>query len=248
MNAQSHRIKVGRVAALVALVAIAFAALPAAAQPQERGPWDRLDLTEEQRAQVREIVKEHRDASREELHKKLASVLSEEQLAQLEKKHYERPGMRRGGKGMHRKRGHGMRGRGDCGSQPRNCNCCCGDRGAMRGGRGGHGHGGPGPHMGAMRGERAGRMIERLTVVLDLTEDQLAKVKGIVEEHQKQFDAERFDRSKLTFEERQKTRDAHRILLANRIKEVLTDDQKDKYDEWLETMPGPRGRGGRRAR
>jgi hypothetical protein len=35
------------------------------------------------------------------------------------------------------------------------------------------------------------------------------------------------------------------MLLANRIKEVLTDEQKEKYEEYMETMPGPRRRGGR---
>jgi Spy/CpxP family protein refolding chaperone len=247
MNMQSSSFTMARLIALVALVAIALAAVPVAAQPGEGGPWAKLDLTKEQRAKVREIMKEHREASREELHKKLSAVLTEEQLEKLQDKEYIRPGMRRGGKGTGdepRARGHrGMRGAGRRGG----CDCCCGDRGGpgvmRRGGRGMRG--GPGPHMGEMRKERAGRMIERLTIALDLTDEQVAKVQDIVKEHQKQYDD--FDRSKLTFDERQKTRDAHRMLLANHIKEVLTDDQKDKYDEWLETMPQPRRRG-RRAR
>jgi hypothetical protein len=98
--------------------------------------------------------------------------------------------------------------------------------------------GGPGPHMGEFREERGERMVERLSVVLDLSDEQQEKIATIVEEHQAQF--KDFDRSKLSFEERQKTREAHRMLLANRIKDVLTDKQKDKYDEFLKTMPGPR--------
>lgn len=237
MNTQSLSLT-ARMIALLAIVAVALAAAPAVAQPGFDGIMDKLDLNKDQRAKVREIMKAHREESREELHKKLTAVLTDEQLEKLEALHgedfplrWERPFGKRGGRGGMRGGHHG-------------CSCCCcegGGRGDMRGGR--QGRGGPGPHMGAMRGERGEMMIERLTVVLDLSDDQVAKVKDIVAEHQDQF--KDFDRSGLSFEERQETREAHRTLLASRIKEVLTDDQKEKYDEWLETMPEPKRRGRR---
>jgi len=252
MNTQKHLRR--PFAALVAAAVVLFA-VGAMAQPgDDTGPWTKLDLTKEQQAKVREIVKEHREASRDELHKKLSAVLSEEQLEQLEKMDGNRRGpfakrMERAGRGG---RGPGMRGK-----AMRGGTCCdrrgghhghharCGGGSEMSGPRGDRGMRGPGPHMGEMREEGGKRMVERLRIALDLTDEQHEKVAAIVKEHQGQF-AE-FDRSEMSWEERQKTRDAHRMLLANRIKEVLTDDQRETYEEWLENMPEPR-RHGRRGR
>jgi Spy/CpxP family protein refolding chaperone len=258
MNTQSIRnrtLLAGGLVAVIALVITLAGTTVASAQPaRDRGPWERLDLTQEQRQKVREIVKEHREASRQELREKLKGVLTEEQLEQFDKTDRgprggmwdNRPG-RQGRNDMRGRRGDRGRGwdRGRCGG----CDCDRGRHGhggmGMR--RGGMGRGdfgrpgGPGPHMGEFREERGARMVERLGVVLDLTDAQQEKVAAIVEEQQAQF--KDFDRSKLSFEERQQTRDAHRALLANRIKEVLNDEQKAKYDEWMDTM---RGKGKRR--
>ncbi|MGD8869700.1 MAG: hypothetical protein PVI01_18920, partial [Gemmatimonadales bacterium] len=69
MNTQSHRRSLVALAAAVVTAAVLLSAASAMAQPAgDRGPWDRLNLTEEQREKVRDIVKEHRDASRAELH------------------------------------------------------------------------------------------------------------------------------------------------------------------------------------
>lgn len=231
MNTQSLRTRLVPLAALVVVVAVvAVMATAAPAQTtRDRGPWDRLDLTEEQREQVRDIVKAHRDASREELREKLSGVLTDEQLEQ-----FDALGERRRGGGMWDDR-PGRRG--NRGGNQRGC--CC-DYG--RGRRGGHGMrggmDGPGPRLGEVREERGQRMVERLSVVLDLTGEQKEKVAAIVEEHQAQF--KDFDRSKLSFDERQKTRQAHRMVLSNRVKEVLTGEQQEKYDEFMKTMPGPR--------
>jgi chromosome segregation ATPase len=105
--------------------------------------------------------------------------------------------------------------------------------------------GGPGPRMGEFREERGERMIERMRVVLDLTDAQSEKLDAVLEEHRDQF--KDLDRSKMTRKQRLETRKAHRQLLANRVKEVLTDEQKEKFDEWFETLPDPprRGRRGR---
>jgi Spy/CpxP family protein refolding chaperone len=265
MNTQSIRKRTLFAGTLVAAIAMAVALLGttvASAQPaRDRGPWERLDLTQEQREKVREIVKEHRDASRAELHAKLKGVLTEEQLEQFDKMERgrrgsmwdNRPGRRGQGRGDMSNRGRGWdrgRDRGRCGE----CDCNRGGhghgrKGMRRGGaeRGDFGRpGGPGPHMGEFREERGARMVERLGVVLDLTDAQKDKVASIVKEHQAQF--KDFDRSQLSFEERQQTRDAHRALLANRIKGVLNDEQQAKYDEWMKTMPGPRhgGKGKRK--
>jgi Spy/CpxP family protein refolding chaperone len=117
------------------------------------------------------------------------------------------------------------------------------NRGGMRGhARGGFRGDGPGPRTGEFRAQGGERMVEHLATVLDLTAEQHDKVAAIVREHHEQF--KDFDPSTLSFDERQKTRAAHRALLTNRIKEVLTPEQAGKLDELHDTMPGPR-RGGR---
>lgn len=267
MNTQSKRTLRWLVATAAVAVVVAGASVAGAQSRGDRGPWNRLDLTKDQRAKVEKIVKEHREASREELHKELAGVLTEEQMAELDRMDGRRGGDmwdnrpgRQNRQDFRGRRGGKMQGMGDC---RRQCDGPCGMRGGkhgMRGGRGGM-HGGmrgdmrgmrgrgPGSrsgmgHTGEFREERGERMVERLSVVLDLTDTQEEQIEKIVQDHHAQF--KDFDPSKLTFEERQKTREAHRALLANRIKEVLTPAQQEKYDEWMKTMPGPRrGRRGR---
>ncbi len=230
---------------LAVVAAVAMMALPVAAQPAKGGPWEKLDLTRAQRNEVREIVKNHRESSRAELMELLSSVMTPEQQAEMEKMDGQRRGPFQNRKGVKGKRGmRGQRG------MKKNCvgnNPCCdhGQRGraGMREGRGGHG---PGPHMGEFREEHGQRMVEMMIVALDLNDDQAAKVRDVVKEHQGQF--KDFDRSKLSFEERQKTRDAHRMLLRNRLKEFLTEDQIAKLEELHETMGGPQGKGCGKAR
>jgi len=212
-------------------------------------------LTDEQRAKVQEILREHREQSRKELREKLSGVLSKEQLERFEERWEKAPGPRgiRGDRMARRGGRQGFTGR----RGGRGCDCACGRfdgrrhggfRGDRRGGGMGYGRGdrsGPGPRMGEFREERGERMVGRLSVVLDLTDAQRDKIEAIVKEHQGQF--KDLDRSQMTRDERAQMREAHRTLLANRIKEVLTEEQAKKYDEWLETTPGPR-RGGSRGR
>jgi Spy/CpxP family protein refolding chaperone len=214
-------------------------------------------LTDEQRAKVQEILREHREQSRKELREKLSGVLSKEQLERFEERWENAPGPRgirgdRTGRRGGRQGFHGRRG-------SRGCDCPCGRfdggrrggfHGDRRGGGMGYGRGdgsgwGPGPHMGEFREERGERMVQRLSVVLDLTDAQRDKIETIVEEHQGQF--KDLDRSQMTRDERAQMREAHRTLLTNRIKEVLTKEQAKKYDEWLETSPKTR-RGGSKGR
>jgi len=256
----THRTRTSLAMAVVAALALGVMVQPAGAQPTRgakkatksktedtRTPATRL--SDEQRQQVQEIIREHREASRQELREKLSKVMTPEQLEQFDQRWENRSGDARGMRGDRPR--HGRR---DFRSQERwsrgGCRGggCCGD---VRGGRGGRG-GWDGPRMGMGRGmgmdmgkrgpefreERGERMVERLSIVLDLTPEQREKVEGIVKEHHEQF--KDFDPSKLTFDERQKTREAHRTLLMNRLKEVLTPEQARKLDELHETR-GPRG-------
>jgi Spy/CpxP family protein refolding chaperone len=251
MKNPSNTHRLGRLAmAAVAAVTLGVMAQPmdAAAQPTrgsrkadkpraESPEVQNTGLTDEQRARVQEIVREHREASRNALREKLSEVMTPEQLKAFDQR---RDGQR-GTFGMRgdRRSHHDRRDfrRADRWDRTGDCRCC---GGYARGG--GRKADGPRPRMGEFRGERAEGMVERLAVALDLTEEQHEKIAGIVREHHEQF--KDFDPSTLSFEERQKTREAHQLLLSNRIKEALTPEQAEKFDALRVTMPGPR-RGGR---
>jgi periplasmic protein CpxP/Spy len=99
-----------------------------------------------------------------------------------------------------------------------------------------HGHGGPG----GMRGNQ----VEFLTKKLDLTSDQVTQVKAIDDDARKQFMALRDDTSIAGADKRAKMMDIHKAS-QDKIRALLTDDQKTKYDalqaEMRDRMQNRRG-------
>ncbi len=83
------------------------------------------------------------------------------------------------------------------------------------------GQGGPQPTRGERRGP--GRMVERLTNDLNLTDDQAAAVRTIFEDLRKEFPPSRFNECPGVKESREKQR--------SRIRAILTPEQQKKYDE-----------------
>jgi Spy/CpxP family protein refolding chaperone len=88
------------------------------------------------------------------------------------------------------------------------------------------GQGGP-PHGGGM-GMR-GNNVEFLTKKLNLTPDQVTQVKAIDADTMKQAEAVRADTSIAGPDKRTKMMDIHKASEA-KIRALLTDDQKTKYD------------------
>jgi Spy/CpxP family protein refolding chaperone len=84
----------------------------------------------------------------------------------------------------------------------------------------GRGRGGPPP---------PGRLIERLDRELDLTDDQVARV-------QKVFDDRRGRLEQTMQEMRQRAEQEQRELQAE-IRKVLTPEQQQRFDKWLEQQP-----------
>ena len=84
-----------------------------------------------------------------------------------------------------------------------------------------HGHGGPG-RMGE-------HQVEFLTKKLNLTPDQVTQVKAIDDDARKQFMALRDDTSIAAADKRTKMMDIHKAS-QDKIRALLTDDQKTKYD------------------
>jgi len=99
-----------------------------------------------------------------------------------------------------------------------------------------HGHGGPG----GMRGNQ----VDFLTKKLNLTPDQVTQVKAIDDDARKQFMALRDDTSISGADKRAKMMDIHKAS-QDKIRALLTDDQKTKYDalqaEMQERMQNHRG-------
>jgi Spy/CpxP family protein refolding chaperone len=99
-----------------------------------------------------------------------------------------------------------------------------------------HGHGGPG----GMRGDQ----VEFLTKKLNLTSDQVTQVKAIDDDTRKQFMALRDDTSIAGADKRAKMMDIHKAS-EDKIRALLTDDQKTKYDalqaEMRDRMQNHRG-------
>jgi periplasmic protein CpxP/Spy len=90
-----------------------------------------------------------------------------------------------------------------------------------------HGHGGPG----GMRGNQ----VDFLTKKLNLTPDQVTQVKAIDDDARKQFMALRDDTSISGADKRAKIMDIHKAS-QDKIRALLTDDQKTKYDALQEEM------------
>jgi periplasmic protein CpxP/Spy len=101
------------------------------------------------------------------------------------------------------------------------------------------------PHGGGM-GMR-GNQVEFLTKKLNLTPDQVTQVKAIDEDTMKQAKAVQEDTSLAGPDKRAKMMDIHKTA-QGKIRALLTDDQKTKYDalqaEMRERMQNRSGAGG----
>ena len=82
--------------------------------------------------------------------------------------------------------------------------------------------------------------LNNLTKELNLTDDQKAKIKPILEDEQKQMQALRGDTS-MSREDRRAKMMEIRNKSNDSIKAVLDKDQQKKYDEMMEKMRGRRG-------
>jgi protein CpxP len=95
---------------------------------------------------------------------------------------------------------------------------------------GGHGHMGMGPGMGS-----TDDMMKDLTAKLDLTADQQTKIKSILDEHHQQMKATMNDQSMSKEDKHAKMMSMHNSVHA-KVREVLTDEQKPKFDAMVKDM------------
>ena len=96
--------------------------------------------------------------------------------------------------------------------------------------QGGHGHMGMGPGMGNVDDH-----VKELTTKLNLTADQQTKVKAILEEHNQQMQAMMKDDSVSKEDRHAKMKSMHDSVHA-KVREVLTDEQKPKFDAMVKDM------------
>jgi len=96
--------------------------------------------------------------------------------------------------------------------------------------QGGHGHMGMGPGMGNVDDH-----VKELSTKLNLTADQQTKVKAILEEHQQQMQAMMKDDSMSKEDKHAKMKSMHDSIHA-KVREVLTDEQKPKFDAMVKDM------------
>jgi Spy/CpxP family protein refolding chaperone len=96
--------------------------------------------------------------------------------------------------------------------------------------QGGHGHMGMGPGMGS-----TDDMMKDLTAKLDLTADQQTKIKSILDEHHQQMKATMNDQSMSKEDKHAKMMSMHNSVHA-KVREVLTDEQKPKFDAMVKDM------------
>ena len=94
--------------------------------------------------------------------------------------------------------------------------------------QGGHGHMGPG--MGNVDDH-----VKELTTRLNLTADQQTKVKAILEENHQQMQAIMNDKSLSMDDKHAKMKSMHDAIHA-KVREVLTDEQKPKFDAMVKDM------------
>jgi len=99
--------------------------------------------------------------------------------------------------------------------------------------------GGPGMGSGGMRGSQ----VEFLTKKLNLTPDQVTQVKAIDADAMNQMKALREDTSVAGPDKRAKMMDIHKAS-QDKIRALLTDDQKTKYDAMQAQMKERRQKGG----
>ena len=93
-----------------------------------------------------------------------------------------------------------------------------------------HKHGGQSGRMGNMDD-----MMQELTTKLNLTADQQTKIKSIMEEQHEQMRATMNDRSMSKEEKHAKMKSMHDSIHA-KVREVLTDEQKPKFDAMVKDM------------
>lgn len=96
------------------------------------------------------------------------------------------------------------------------------------------------PPAGDQGGQRRGMpsvddQLKNLTERLSLTDDQQAKIKPILEDQRTQMQALMKDESLSPDDRRTKGRSI-RESTDTKIRDVLTDDQKKKYDAWQQEM------------
>jgi periplasmic protein CpxP/Spy len=91
-------------------------------------------------------------------------------------------------------------------------------------------------HSGHMAGMgSADDHVKELTTKLNLTADQQAKVKAILEENHQKMEATMKDES-LSKEERHSRMMSMHESVHTKVREVLTDDQKPKFDAMVKDM------------
>jgi Spy/CpxP family protein refolding chaperone len=95
------------------------------------------------------------------------------------------------------------------------------------------------PPGGHGRGMRGGRQVEMLTKRLNLTPDQVTQVKAIDDDQMSQMKALHDDTSTAQADKRGKMM-AIRQASQDKIRNVLTDEQKPKYDAMLAKMQSRR--------
>ena len=88
-----------------------------------------------------------------------------------------------------------------------------------------------------------GNQVEFLTKKLNLTPDQVTQVKAIDADAMSQMNLLRSDTSLTPDEKKPKMRAIHQAS-QDKIRALLTDDQKTKYDAMLQAQQNRRGQGG----
>jgi hypothetical protein len=80
------------------------------------------------------------------------------------------------------------------------------------------------------------RQLQRMTKQLNLSPDQVSQIKMIDDDTAKQIEAVRSDSSVAQADKREKIMDIHKAS-EDKIRAVLNDDQKTKYDAMLAKHP-----------
>lgn len=88
-------------------------------------------------------------------------------------------------------------------------------------------------HGGQMRS--SDDMVQDLTTKLNLTADQQTKIKSILDESHQQMQATMNDQSLSKEDKRAKMKSTHESIQA-KVREVLTDEQKPKFDAMMKDM------------
>jgi Spy/CpxP family protein refolding chaperone len=98
------------------------------------------------------------------------------------------------------------------------------------------------PAQGEEHGQRTGRsmpsvddQMAAMTEQLNLTADQQAKIKPLLQDQHDQMQGLMKDQSMSPDDRRAKARSVHQSTVA-KVREILNDDQKKKYDAWQQEM------------